>query len=134
MQIGGNELIKMLTTLFSHTLNAEEKKKKLNKEFGMRMTQDLKGEINHMCNLSQGVKEYGIQQGLQQGLQQGVQRGTLLTKIESLLEVLEQLGVVSESLSERIKNEENLEILKGWFTIAIKSDSLEQFLKKANIG
>lgn len=134
----GNELIKMLTTLFSHTLDAEEKKKKLDKEFGMRMTQELKGEIKHMCNLSQGVKEYGIQQGLQQGLQQGiqqgVQRGILLTKKESLLEVLEQLGVVSESLSERIKNEENLEILKGWFTIAIRSDSLDQFLEKTNIG
>ena len=130
----GNELIKMLTTLFSHTLDAEEKKKKLDKEFGMRMTQELKGEIKHMCNLSQGVKEYGIQQGLQQGIQQGVQRGILLTKKESLLEVLEQLGVVSESLSERIKNEENLEILKGWFTIAIRSDSLDQFLEKTNIG
>lgn len=120
-----NELLKMLAVLFSNTISAEIKKKKLKDEFGMKMTKTIERSIDDMCNLSQGIKQDAIRQGIQQG--------TLLTKIESLLEVLENMGRVPELLRKHIQKEGNLDVVKQWFSLAVRSDSLEQFMKSANL-
>lgn len=56
----GNKLIRMLTTLLSHRMDAETKKKKLAEEHSMRITEKLEGGINTMCNLSDLIEERGI--------------------------------------------------------------------------
>ena len=49
--------------------------------------------------------------------------------VESVLCLLEELGIVSEELREKIQNETELQILQRWLKLAAKSESLEQFQK-----
>ena len=51
-----NELISMLEELLSER-NAVEKKRILADEYGMRMTAELEGRIQIMCNLSENIRE-----------------------------------------------------------------------------
>ena len=62
-----HKLIHMLDTLFSDELSAEKKKRILETEHHMQMTRQLQGGINHMCNVSQGIKEKAFAQGISQG-------------------------------------------------------------------
>lgn len=50
-----HELIGMLEVYLSSTLSAEEKKKLLQNEYGIAMTQEMKEESREMCNLSEGI-------------------------------------------------------------------------------
>lgn len=79
--------------------------------------------------LQQGIQQ-GIQQGLQQGIQQGVQQGQREERIHSILELLEEKGAVPSELQQRVENEENMDILKSWFKVAAKTDSIEEFIEK----
>ena len=67
----GNQLIRMLTTLLSDTMDVERKKKILEEEHGMRMTQKLERRMRAMCNLSEGILERGIDIGLERGIERG---------------------------------------------------------------
>lgn len=86
-----------------------------------------------MCNLSQVIKQDAMRQEMQQGFQQGFQQGVLLARCESLLEVLEHRGWVPKLLRNHIQKESNLDVLKLWFSLALCSDSIEQFMKHANL-
>lgn len=50
-------------------------------------------------------------------------------KAEDVLELLQELGNVSEDLQSKIMGEMNLEVLKRWHRLAAKADSIEQFLE-----
>ena len=52
-----NKLIDMLTVLFSENMDAETKKKHLEKEHSMIMTKEVEGGIQSMCNLGEGLAE-----------------------------------------------------------------------------
>lgn len=69
MEDSKNKLIHMLSTLFSHQLDANDKKRILEQEYHMKMTRELERGIHSMCNVSEGILERGIQQGIQQGIQ-----------------------------------------------------------------
>lgn len=58
-----NLLHRFLGTLFSDKLEAWEKIEILEKEYGIQMEEKMKGEINSMCNLSQGIRESGRVEG-----------------------------------------------------------------------
>ena len=60
------------------------------------------------------------QTGLQKGLQQG--------KIEYIIDLLTELGPIPEELSIKINKEKNLNTLKKWFKLAVKADSIEDFI------
>lgn len=64
-------LQRLLATLFSSTMIAEEKKNTLKKEFGITTNNARKEMLNHMCNFSEGILEKGIAQGLERGHQNG---------------------------------------------------------------
>ncbi|MGN0354683.1 MAG: Rpn family recombination-promoting nuclease/putative transposase [Muricoprocola sp.] len=51
-------------------------------------------------------------------------------RAEFILEVLNELGEISEELCDKILNEKNLDILTKWFKAALKSDSIEEFQSK----
>ncbi|MCR5609419.1 MAG: Rpn family recombination-promoting nuclease/putative transposase, partial [Lachnospiraceae bacterium] len=57
-----NELINMLSVLFSNKITADKKINMLSSKYGIPMTTDFKGEVNSMCNMSQGLIEQGIEQ------------------------------------------------------------------------
>jgi len=61
------EILDLLNVLFSSKVSPEEKKKRLNDNFDIAMTEELESEVRNMCNLSKGLVDQGIQQGIQQG-------------------------------------------------------------------
>ncbi|MBQ8040259.1 MAG: hypothetical protein IJ274_10390, partial [Lachnospiraceae bacterium] len=54
-------------------------------------------------------------------------------KAEVIVDLLEEVGAVSDELRETIMCEINSETLTKWIKLAAKSDSVEGFLEKANI-
>lgn len=58
-----HELHRFLGALFLSELSAEEKNDMLENEFDIKMEGDRKELVKSMCNLSQGIKEQGIEQG-----------------------------------------------------------------------
>ena len=59
----------------------------------------------------------------------GIQKG----KIDSLLEILQELGDIPEALQNRIRSEKDLQALTSWLKAAARADSVEEFQKKAGL-
>ena len=91
-----NKLIAMLEDVLSSE-DSDVKKHKLEDKYDMKMTTELEGRINGMCNLSDVVEERGIEQGMERGIKQGIERG-----ITGLVEVLREMGIPSEDIVEKI--------------------------------
>ena len=53
-------LLKMLDVLLSEETKPAEKKRTLQEEFGIAMTKKLEGDVEAMCNLSEGVYERAV--------------------------------------------------------------------------
>ena len=60
-------ILKFLDVLLSSSRAATEKKKILEEEFGVAMSEELEREVLIMCNLSQGVKAEGREEGISIG-------------------------------------------------------------------
>ena len=58
-----NDVIKMLSVLLSRNLDAKERMNILEDSFDIAMTEEVKQEVDEMCNLSQGVRAYGRAEG-----------------------------------------------------------------------
>ena len=56
--------------------------------------------------------------------------GRLEGRRESILEVLEEIGTVSNELRERIVQEASMDQLKIWAKLAARVDSIEQFMEE----
>ena len=73
-------VLKLLDVLLSTEAGEAEKKRVLQSDFDIPMTQTLESEVQVMCNLSQGVLEKGIEKGMEKGKVEG-----LLTAIKNLM-------------------------------------------------
>ncbi len=80
-----NDLLRLLEVLLSSDKKADEKKEILERDFDIPMTEKLEGEVERMCNLSDGVEQKGIQKGK-------------LESARSLLDIL-----TDEEIAKRIK-------------------------------
>lgn len=49
------ELHRLISTLLSNQLKPNEKFEIIEKEYGIPLTEDLRKDVNVMCNLSQGI-------------------------------------------------------------------------------
>lgn len=58
-----NDVIKMLSVLLSRNLNAKERMNILQDSFDIAMMEEVKQEVDKMCNLSQGVRAKGEAMG-----------------------------------------------------------------------
>ncbi len=61
-----NRLIEMLELLFSD-MDSELKSNELEHDFGMKMTTELKGVANEMCNISDLIEERATERGMAKG-------------------------------------------------------------------
>ena len=92
-------------------------------------------EEANMSIYKQGIErglEQGLSQGISQGLERGLEQGLIRGKQEDILELLQELGPISETLEQRIKRETDKEILKAWHKLASKADSIEAFELQSN--
>ena len=91
---GGSELHQMLETLFSSKMTVQEKEEKLEKEFGMRITEEVKKGADSMCNISDLIEE-----------QAEKRFGQLISALlkDGLTEVVERVAVDEEVRAEYYK-------------------------------
>ena len=63
----GENIIRLLSTLLSTTETIENRKQILEDEFNIPMSEEMKKEMNDMCNLGYAVENKGRQEGRQEG-------------------------------------------------------------------
>ena len=63
-----------------------------------------------------------------------VQETRRISKAEDVLELLTELGTVSEELRRTVMETKDLEKLKTWLKLAAKTESVEQFQRQAGIA
>jgi hypothetical protein len=63
-------------------------------------------------------------------LPEAEERGIKKGRREDILELLEDIGKVSEEIKKLVNKEEDTEILKRWHKIAARAKSIEDFLSK----
>ncbi len=68
------ELHRLLGTLLSKELSAKEKLSIMEMEYDIPLGDNIRRDISVMCNLSQGIKEYGIKIGREDGIAEGEAR------------------------------------------------------------
>ena len=71
------DILKFLDVLLSSSRAAAEKKKILEEEFGVAMSEELEREVLIMCNLSQGIKAEGREEGIGIGREEGIGIGEM---------------------------------------------------------
>lgn len=90
-----NVLISMLSTLLSDKIKADEKKQKLEKEYGIKMSKELESEVSSMCNLSEAIEERGIERGRMYTIYDIIQSGMITPEAGA-----QKLGISVEQLKE----------------------------------
>lgn len=90
-----NVLISMLSTLLSDKIKADEKKQKLEKEYGIKMSKELESEVSSMCNLSDAIEERGIERGRMYTIYDFIQSGMITPEAGA-----QKLGISVEQLKE----------------------------------
>lgn len=71
---------------------------------------------------SDRILQKGIERGIKQGIGQGIE--------QSVLSLLEDYGVVSDELKEKICSEKDIEKLKLWLKVAARVSSIEEFMER----
>lgn len=79
-----SDLHRMLAIIFSDTLNGEEKVYLLQEELQILVDEEVREELDEMCNLSYGIEERGIARGIKQGIEKGIEKG----KAEAVQEMI----------------------------------------------
>ncbi|MCM1539938.1 MAG: Rpn family recombination-promoting nuclease/putative transposase [Blautia sp.] len=75
------------------------------------------------------MDEYVRQQGMAEGIVEGIAAG----KANDILLLLSLKGDVSQELKHKIHTQKDLDTLNVWLTAAAQAESLEDFIKKAEI-
>ena len=91
-------ILKLLSVLFSSELKAVEKKKVLEEEFHIQMSQAFEEEVSQMCNLSEGVEQKGIQKGMQRALTESI-KNLMDTMNMTAKEAMDALKIKEEDRS-----------------------------------
>lgn len=83
------------------------------------------------ADLLESEKDFGDE--FVKKLQKSVQNVKNSREMEERYMLFEEYGEVSEELNKRIMGQSDIEILKVWHKFAAKTESVEQFIKDANI-
>lgn len=108
--IKSKELCRMLNTLFSNELEKKERLIKLENGFDISIDNDLKEEVEEMCNLGQGILERGEargrQKGRREGRREGIRRGRQKAREEMAIEMYKE-GMSIKIIAKIAKASEN---------------------------
>ena len=96
-QTSKNKLIAMLEELLRID-DAENKKRKLEEEYGISMTVETERKVNTMCNLSEVMLERGIEQGIERGIEITAENMLMINR--PLDEIEKVTGISQERLLE----------------------------------
>lgn len=107
------DLHRLLGTLLSIELSVEEKLNIIGTEYHIPIEDDMRKDVNAMCNLGQGIREKGRTEGRREGKQEGRREGRTEGRKEREIRfvmnmykkgyTLEQIADVAEKSVEEIK-------------------------------
>lgn len=106
---GHLKLHRLLNILFTSELKPDKKKKIIEAEYNIPMTENLDRKVNVMCNLSEAIIEEGIEKGIETGI-----KGTILllrkenytdTRIKAL--IMEQYNLSEDTANKYMHKVEN---------------------------
>ena len=106
--------------------------RKLNEDERRELITQLKeGDEKDMCSsferLLNKEKAEGWKDGRAEGWKDGRAKGKAEDRAEAVIELLEDLGALSDSLKTCIMEQTDLELLKKWHKAAAKAASIEEF-------
>lgn len=102
----------------------------MDKKMNVELVKYLAAFVNSekILNLSNREgRDVALCTALEEMIRAGEMRGKTEGKAEDILELLEELGFVSEELQKRIMGEKNLEVLKKWHIQAARVGSVKRF-------
>lgn len=113
------ELVKFLEYVGADLIKSTE-------DFGDELVRRLQNSVQRVkVDREMEARHMLFEEVLREERQEGRQEGLS----EAVLQLLQDLGVVSDELQRKIINEKDLETLKKWNKLAAKSESLEQFVE-----
>ena len=96
-------VLRMLDVLLSNETSEVEKRKILQDDYDIQMTQTMEREVSVMCNLSKGVMEKGLEKGLAKGLEKGRAEGVAENTLTSIRNLMETLGLSLDAAMAALK-------------------------------
>lgn len=76
------------------------------------------------------ARKDGWIEGRAVGESAGKVAGKMESKIEDIVDILSELGTISDNLAGTIRMEQNLDVLKRWLRLAFRVDSIEEFVRE----
>ena len=109
-ELSKNRLIAMLEELFSKS-EFLEKKKILEEDYGLKMSVELEGRMNEMCNVSDYWEEVALQTRREEGRKEGREEGRKKQAMETALK-LKKKGHSLEDIAECV--DFDVETVRKW--------------------
>lgn len=116
-----NKLLKMLDKIFSNSYNVDEKKKYLQDECGIIMTETVNAEVESMCNYSDYVENQGVAKGEAIGIvkgeaigeARGMTKGNKNRLLQDIRNLMDSLDLSADKAMQALKltSEEQQELL-----------------------
>ena len=95
------ELHRLLGTLLSQTMTAEQKLKLMKQEYDIPVDRNgIKEEVSVMCNLSEGVEEMGYAKGEAAGIVKGEAQGKVIGRTEERADIILKMHKKGYSLEQ----------------------------------
>lgn len=107
----GDRLLGLLRLLFKEGINAAEKKERLQEEYNLNLTDDMREELSIMCNLSEGIFERGAAAERAKALAAKKEMTLRLIKNGIELSILSEASGWSEDELEKLAEENNVKIV-----------------------
>ena len=102
--------------------------RKLNEDERSELITQLKeGDEKDMCSSFERLLNKEKADGRAEGWKDGREKGKAEDRAEAVIELLEDLGALSDSLKTCIMEQTDLELLKKWHKAAAKATSIEEF-------
>ena len=105
------------------------------KDFGDSFVERLQESVSDVKRSRRMEERYMLTELLMQderraGRAEGRIEGRIADRKDSILELLSEIGIVSNELRERIMKEQDMDTLKKWTKLLLQVDSIEQFVEK----
>ena len=100
------ELHRLLGALLSQNLSVNEKLNIIGNEYDIPMEEDFREDVSVMCNLSQKIKETGIETGIEIGKKEMIVK--MHSKGYTTAQIADVAGMEEKQIEEIIKNSELL--------------------------
>ena len=102
------ELHRLLGALLSQDLTANEKLDIIGNEYAIPMEKDFREDVSIMCNLSQKIKETGIETGIEMGKREMIMK--MYNKGYTAAQIADVAEMDEKQIKEIIKNAESLPV------------------------